>query len=110
MTPDAPQPESVGDPALSRLPVPTIHEAERESGPSGAILFGAEIAVEEAVARRQKGLDVVVRGNDTDANRKHAESIERRVGPTPLRQAPHRRAGPLALPHYQQEDQPPEGH
>ncbi len=63
-----------------------------------------------AVARRQAELDVVVRGDDTDANRRLAERIEAAVGPTPLRQTPHRRAGPAALPHSQQEVQPPEGH
>lgn len=74
------------------------------------ILYGAELGVDAAVARRKNGLDIVVRGDDADANRRLAERIEAGVGPTPIRQAPHRRAGPLALPHCQQEAQPPEGH
>jgi hypothetical protein len=106
-------PDIQGDPASEATappPVPTVHEAERASGPSGLILYGGELTIAAAVARRKNGLDVVVRGDDTDANRRLAENIETKVGPTPVRQAPHRRAGPLALPHCQQEVQPPEGH
>src|SRR5262249_54992424 len=91
-------------------PPSTIHEAERDSGPSGAVLYGTELDLPAAVARRQVGLDVVVCGADTDANRRLAQTIEAAVGSTPVRQTPHRRAGPLALPHYQQDAQPPEGH
>ena len=116
MAPDPPQADAATDPAAQPTPpppmppAPTVHEAERASGPSGAILHGAELDLPAAVARRQGGLDVVVRGNDTDANRRLAETIEAAVGPTPTRQTPHRRAGPLALPHCQQDEQPPEGH
>ncbi len=89
---------------------PTIHEAERASGPSGAVLHGAELTVEQAVARRAAGGDVVVRGDDINANRRLAEQIEAAVGPY-LRMAPHRRsAGPLALPHFQQSDPSHPGH
>jgi len=41
-------------------PSPTIHEAELASGPSGAVIRGAEIDFDTAVARRQAGSDVVV--------------------------------------------------
>src|SRR5262245_47405306 len=114
MTPEVsqatPSPDPVEQPVAPSPPVPAIHEAERASGPSGAILYGTTIDLGGAVARRQGGLDVVVRGDDTDANRRLAEQIEAAVGPQPVRQTPHRRAGPLALPHYQQEVQPPDGH
>ena len=90
-------------------PAPTIHEAERASGASGAILYGAEIGFDVAVARRQAGEDVVVRGDDTSVNRRQAGEIEAAVGPC-YRSDPHRRAGPLALPHWQQNQAPPEGH
>ena len=33
-------------------PVPTIHEAERESGPSGAVIRGAEIEMAERCSNR----------------------------------------------------------
>ncbi len=114
MTPDTPQPDPGAAPAAQPTPPsrppPTIHEAERDSGPSGAVLYGAELDLPAAVARRQGGLDVVVRGDDTDANRRLAQAIEAAVGSIPIRQTPHRRAGPLALPHCQQDAPPPEGH
>src|SRR5947208_1274032 len=111
MTPDPSPSDPSPAPATPPAPAaPTVHEAERASGPSGAILYGAELDFPAAVARRQSGLDVVVRGDDTDANRRVAERIEAAVGPAPMRQAPHRRAGPLALPHCQQAVPPPEGH
>jgi len=95
--------------AANPLPSPTIHEAERASGPSGAILSGAVIDFNAAVARRQAGLDVVVWGGDAAANRRLAGAIEAAVGAC-QRSDPHRRAGPLALPHFQQDAPPPEGH
>lgn len=89
---------------------PTIHEAEREGGPSGAVLRGAEIDLTTAIARRQGGLDVVVSGAEPKANRALAASIESAVGPC-QRGVPHsRHAGPLALPHFQQATPPPVGH
>ena len=91
-------------------PAPTIHEAERESGPSGAVLWGREIGFQAAVARRQVGLDVVVRGDEIKANAKVAQTIEAAVGAY-VRGNPHlQSAGPLALPHFQQQQPPPEGH
>jgi hypothetical protein len=93
----------------SPAPTPTIHEAERASGPSGAVLYGAEIDFDAAVARRRLGEDAIVRGEDRSANRRLAERIEAAIGPAE-RQDPHPRAGPLALPHYQQKQPPPHGH
>ena len=97
------------EPELSAVPPPTIHMAERASGPSGAVLFGVAIEFPAAVDRRRHGEDIVVRGPNKNANRQLAEQIESAVGPAD-RQDPHKRAGPLVLPHYQQEQPPPEGH
>jgi hypothetical protein len=97
-------------PAAQRKPSPTIHEAELASGPSGAVLWGPEIEVAAAVTRRTAGPDVVVRGEDTDTNRRLASQIELAVGPA-VRGLPHSKsAGPLALPHFQQVTPPPGGH
>jgi len=89
--------------------IASIHEAERASGPSGAVLYGPEITVNAAVAVRKMGKDVVVRGEDHRANRKLAGQIESAIGPAE-RQDPHKQAGPMVLPHYQQKQKPPEGH
>jgi hypothetical protein len=88
---------------------PTIHEAELASGPSGAVLYGVEIDYDAAVTRRLAGKDVVVRGNELRANRSLANRIESAVGPC-IRSDPHEDAGPQALPHYQPDPRPPEGH
>jgi hypothetical protein len=91
-------------------PPPTAHEAEREPGPSGAVLRGAQLDAAAAVARRRAGLDVVVCGPDGDANRRLAYQIESAVGPPTRPQAPHTRAGPMALPHLHQLSRVPDGH
>jgi hypothetical protein len=90
--------------------MPTIHEADLGSGPSGAVLRGPEIDLATAIARRQAGENVVVCGPDLDANREMAQQIEAGVGPY-ARGTPHiRTAGPLALPHFQQTDKTRLGH
>ncbi|HTU18578.1 MAG TPA: hypothetical protein VMG10_11005 [Gemmataceae bacterium] len=95
---------------IAPVPPPTIHEAERVAGPSGAVLRGAEIDLAAAIARRRGGLDVVVCGADLKANRTLAASLESAVGRC-QRGVPHtRHAGPLALPHFQQATPPPIGH
>lgn len=94
----------------SPAPAPTVHGAEPGPGPSGAVLFGPEIEFDSAVARRQVGEDVVVRGTDTAANRRLAYRIEAAVGPPTRPQAPARQAGPLALPHFHQQSRDPIGH
>jgi len=91
-------------------PEATLHEAEREPGASGAVLRGAEIESSAAVVRRQAGDDVVVCGDDQDVNRRLAYQIEARVGPASRPQHPHRRAGPMALPHFHQKSRVPDGH
>jgi len=87
----------------------TIHEAERASGPSGAVFYGSEMDFDAAVARRMIGEDVVVRGDDHKANKDLAKRIETAAGHAE-RQDPHKRAGPLVLPHFQQQESPPGGH
>jgi hypothetical protein len=94
----------------STPPVPTIHEAERESGPSGAVLRGPLIEMAAAVARRKAGQDVVVCGSDVDANRRLAYQIEATVGPATRPQFPHTSAGPMSLPHLHQRNRSPDGH
>jgi hypothetical protein len=92
-------------------PPPTIHEAELASGPSGAVEYGPQIADAAAVDRRKQGLDIVVRGDDTVANRRLAYKIEAAVGPPSRPQFPHiNSAGPLALPHFHQQSRSPGGH
>src|SRR5262249_7768693 len=89
---------------------PKIYEAELSSGPSGAVLRGAEIDLASAIARRQAGQDVVVCGGELRANRGLARAIEGAVGPVTRPQAPHAGAGPFALPHFHQQSRSPAGH
>jgi hypothetical protein len=73
--------------------------------------YGAEIDEEAAVRRRQQGLDIVVRGDDTAANRALARKVEAGVGPPSKPQFPHTSsAGPQALPHFHQQSRSPGGH
>jgi hypothetical protein len=79
------------------------------SGASGAVVRGDMLDFEAAAARRKAGHNVVVCGDDLTANRGLAQRIEAAVGPC-IRSAPHRRyAGPMALPHFQQQDTAHEG-
>lgn len=90
-------------------PPPTIHEATLGSGGGGFVEYGTEIDEAAAVARRRAGEDVVVRGDDIDANRRLARRIESAAGPC-VRGLPHiRSAGAHALPHYQQTRRTPLG-
>jgi hypothetical protein len=89
---------------------PTVHEAERASGPTGAVEYGASLTDEEAVQRRNLELDIVVRGSNSRRNRRKAEEIERRVGVPVTEDQPHARAGRLALPHFHQTSRSPDGH
>ena len=64
----------------------------------------------EAIARRQKGEDIVICGPDTFANASQAFDIESTVGPCKP-DGPHTDvAGALALPHFQQKTAPHPGH
>ena len=93
--------------------VPMIHEADAPAGESGRVYKYIQIERDAAIVRRKAGLDIVVCGDDTDSNRQLAKEIEesavgagnyRRHEPHPLS------AGPHALPHYQPNVRPPEGH
>lgn len=86
---------------------PRIFKATR--GSLGRVIRGTQIGEAEAVATRRTGGDIVVCDSAPRANRNLARRIESAVGPC-KRQAPHRSAGPYALPHYQQITPPPEGH
>ena len=100
----APAPES------SEPSDPTIHAAERASGPSGAVEWGEERTEEQAVQRRKKGLDIVVRGANQRRNREKARAIEAAVGGPIVHNEPHARAGRFSLPHFHQASRDPEGH
>lgn len=88
---------------------PRIYEAEPAPGPSGAVFKGAEIDLATAIAERRAGRDIVICGDDVVANRRLALAVGSAVGPC-KRHDPHLKAGPHALPHYQQEQPPPFGH
>ena len=104
----------LGDARPSQVTVPpatTIHEAELASGPSGAVEYGQEIDEVTAITRRQNGQDIVVRGDETKANRARAYGIEVQVGVPSKPQFPHTStAGLMALPHFHQKSRSPRGH
>ena len=88
---------------------PRIYEAKLAAGPSGVVFKGREIDQTSAIAERHAGRDIVVCGDDVDANRAVAGTVESVVGSC-KRHDPHAKAGPHALPHYQQDMPPPAGH
>ena len=99
-------PEPSADP-----PATNIHEAELAPGPSGAVEYGKEIDEFTAITRRGNGQDIVVRGNETKANRAQAYQIEVQVGVPSKPQFPHTStAGLMALPHFHQKSRSPKGH
>ncbi|MGD9713073.1 MAG: hypothetical protein AB7V46_13520 [Thermomicrobiales bacterium] len=87
---------------------PTIHEATRLGG--GAVRKGSQITQADAEKRRQNGLDVVVCGPTLGPNSALAQQIEANANGRWKRCFPHQSAGPNALPHYQPDPRPPEGH
>jgi len=97
------------EPKVVAVPEPTIHEAMRLSGPTGAVGYGAQLSFDQAVKRRMAGQDLVVIGEDKKANRKLAQKIEEGIGGRWVLHLPHRRH-PDGLPHYQQVAPPPHGH
>jgi hypothetical protein len=89
---------------------PSIHEATCAPDGTGGVQRGASLTRAEAIARRQKGGDVVVCGSDAFATSAEAFAIESAVGPC-IPDGPHLdTAGVLALPHFQQRLAPPDGH
>jgi hypothetical protein len=83
---------------------------EATLGGDGAVIKGKLITQADAEVRRQSGLDVVVCGSDLSVNRALAHSIERNANGSVKRCPPHPNAGSHALPHYQPDPRPPDGH
>jgi hypothetical protein len=96
------------EPHSPTLPTPTIYEAML--GAKGAVVKGPAITEAQAEARRKVGQDVVVCGADLGANRRLAGLIERNAAGNAKRCPPHTNAGVHALPHYQPDPRPPDGH
>ncbi len=88
---------------------PRIYEATLQPGPTGFVLRGAEIDLEQAIMRRKAGENVVVCGEYIKANMRLAREIEAAVG-SYKQEPPHKASGPHALPHFQPDRRPPEGH
>lgn len=79
-------------------------------GSQGRVIRGAEITEAEAVVEYGAGRDVVVCGGTSLENHRLARRIANAVGPN-KRQVPHtKQAGPYALPHFQPQARPPDGH
>ena len=93
---------------LSDKNVPRIHEATL--GADGVVRKGATITQTSAEARRRMGKNVVVCGPDLSANRNLARATEANANGSYKRCPPHPNAGSQALPHYQPDPRPPDGH
>jgi len=87
---------------------PQIFEATL--GSQGRVIRAAQIDQAQAEARRRAGQDVVVCGANHRANRSLAGQIETNANGKAKRCPPHHNEGPYALPHYQPDPRPPEGH
>src|SRR5436309_11140467 len=85
----------------------TIHRAVR--GSHGKVVRGVKITETEAVAEYAAGNDIVVCGGTTSENRGIARGIAAAAGPYKL-EKPHTRSGYYALPHFQPDPRPPDGH
>jgi hypothetical protein len=95
--------------ALPSTPIPPeIYEAIL--GNDGAVIKGAKITQTKAEASRKAGKDVVVCGPNLSANRGLAQTVEKNANGRYKRCPPHPNAGSLALPHYQPDPRPPDGH
>ena len=87
---------------------PRIYKATLGTG--GDVLRGSALSEPDAVTERQAGRDVVVCGQDTIANRDLAQRIEQAANGNCKACPPHFAMGPGALPHFQPDPRPPEGH
>jgi len=94
--------------AVSPPALPRAYEASR--GADGAVIKGNPLTQAQAELRRNAGQDVVVCGTDLAANRRLAGLIERNANRSAKRCPPHANAGAYALPHYQPDPRPPDGH
>ncbi len=79
-------------------------------GTGGDVIRGSEITEAEAIVERKAGRDVVVCGTDLPGNRDLAEHIESTANGNCKGCPPHAAMGPGALPHFQPDPRPPEGH
>jgi hypothetical protein len=89
-------------------PPPRIYKATFGTG--GDVVRGDEITEAEAVAERAAGRDVVVCGQELNENYDLAEKIERTANGNCKACPPHQSMGPGALPHFQPDPRPPDGH
>jgi hypothetical protein len=95
--------------ATDTSPIPQqVYEATL--GFQGSVIRGNPISQVQAVLLRAKGRDVVVCGSDLAANRRLALTIEMNANGSAKRCPPHPNAGPNALPHFQPDPRPPDGH
>lgn len=98
-TPEAPAP----------VPAPTVHKAERLSGPDGTLEWWDDpISDAEAIGRLQQELDIVVRGPDRRANRNKARVLTMLAFGGFEEDKPHN--GRMALPHFHPVGRIPEVH
>jgi hypothetical protein len=88
----------------------TIHPAWRASDGTGAVYYGPEITRDQAIARRRQGENVVVRGEGGYGPALEAQTIEAAVGRCIPHPAHIETAGPLSLPHFQQQSGSPAEH
>jgi hypothetical protein len=78
---------------------------------NGVVRRIGAITLAEAIDLRRNGEDVVVCGDDRGANRRLAGHIERTANGNAIAHPPHHAsAGIRALPHWQPNPRPPEGH
>lgn len=87
---------------------PKIYKATPGTG--GDVLRGVMIDKAQAIAERKAGRDVVVCGEDLIDNHDLAEDIERTANGNCKACPPHQAMGPGALPHFQPDPRPPDGH
>ena len=93
---------------MVELVEPEIFEATL--GTNGAVHQGHTIDLATAIERRRNGLDIVICGPNSGANRRLAGHIERTANGNVALEYPHRSAGVKALPHWQPDPRPPRGH
>jgi hypothetical protein len=93
---------------MQARPLPRIDKATFGTG--GDVIRGAEITEGGAIAERKAGRDIVVCGPDLNDNRDCAERIEMSANGNCKACPPHAAMGPGALPHFQPDPRPPDGH
>jgi hypothetical protein len=86
-----------------------VYEAERLSGPDGAVQRGdAPITEDEAIARLKGGGDIVVCSDIRRANRRKAQELTEAAFGNSEEDAPH--GGRMALPHFHPASRTPDVH